>query len=190
MRSKLFLDFDNVIVQSTKAFCSVYNEIYRYCDEFKQADWRKVNKWNFTDQCPLVKNVEDIFADKRFFDRLDFVDKNMKNTLIQLNDIFEIIIVSIGTYFNIALKSIWTHNNLSFIKDSIFIINKGCKMDKSIVKMNEDDILVDDHQDNLFTSSAGTKICFADLGRKEWNKKWDGLIVSNSIELLELLNNE
>lgn len=183
----LFLDIDNTITQSTKAFCSLYNDIYKYHKDFKQANWEKVNKWDFTDECPLCENVELMFADKRFFNRLNFIDKNMKETLFNLDKKYNITLVSIGTYGNIALKSIWVAQNIPFIKNSIFIINKGCKMDKSIIKMTEDDILIDDHQDNLFSSSAGTKICFADLGKKEWNEKWDGLFVNNSLDLLKII---
>lgn len=188
MKRKLYLDFDQTICNSIKSFCSVYSDIYKYHKDFKQPNWRKVNKWNFSDEAPLVENVEDIFADKRFFNRLEFIDENMKEVLYELNKIFDITIVSIGTYKNISLKSLWIAKHLDFIQNSIFIVNKGCKMDKSIIKMNKDDIIVDDHQNNLFTSSAGTKICFADCGIKEWNEKWDGLRVQNSLELFNLIS--
>lgn len=183
---KLFVDVDGTLTNSIEAFCYTYNHIYQYHNNFKPANWIKVNKWDFSDQCPLLKNAEDvenIFSSKIFFKRLQFMP-NAKEVLYELNKKYEIIIVSIGTPLNVARKSIWLYQHLGFVKDVILITNKGTKMDKSCIDM-KDGILIDDHIHNLISSNAKTKICF---GKEyEWNKDFQGIRAKNWLEVKEML---
>lgn len=176
-KTKLFLDFDNCIVNATQKFCSCYNRIYRYYKDFIPAIWQDVDQWNFSDQCPLIDNVEEIFKSRMFFDDLTFINENTYEVLRELNNKYHIIIVSIGTYGNIALKSLWIDEYLPFIKDSILLVNSGSKMNKELVDMGirndqQHPIFIDDVVSNLNSSNAKYKICFGDI--HQWNKNWDG----------------
>lgn len=182
---KIFLDFDGTIVNSVKSFCDVYNWGYSNNPNFKKADWAKVNKWNFSDECPLAKdNIEDIFASDAFFLHLDLMNENTLEVISRLKEKFDIIVCSIGTPGNISRKVGWIENILD-IKDMVMLSKEKADMGKSIVDMSGA-ILVDDHQDNLITSNADIKICFGET--KEWNKCWKGLRVKDWTELEELLN--
>lgn len=169
-KQKIFLDFDNVIVNSTLKFCSCYNRIYRYHQNFVPAQWQEVNQWNFNDECPLVTDVEEIFRSTMFFDHLPFINDNTYEVLKELNEKYHIIIASIGTYGNISLKSQWVGEYLPFIKDSIFLVNNGSKMNKSLINM-KDSIFIDDVVSNLNSSNAKYKIVFGDV--HSWNEDWN-----------------
>jgi hypothetical protein len=190
IKSKLFCDIDNTIINSTKKFVSIYNQIYKYNSNFIRANWKLVNVWDFKDQCPLVENVEDIFRMKRFFTNLSFINDNTYEVLWELNKKYQIIIVSIGTSGNIALKTAWINEHLPFIKDSIFLVNNGTKMNKDLVNMSgKGNVFLDDVVSNLNSVSDPDnnlrKIAFGDI--YSWNIEWDGERVLNWTEVAELL---
>jgi len=177
MKDKIFLDFDNCIVNSTQKFCSCYNEIYKLHPDFIPAIWQNTDRWDFQDTCPLVTNVEEIFKMKMFFEDLPFINDNTYKVLKRLNEKYHIIIVSIGTFENIALKSRWIGEYLKFIKDSIFLVNSGSKMNKELIDMSlrhdeHHPIFIDDVVANLNSSNAQRKIAFGDI--HSWNKEWTG----------------
>lgn len=179
---RIFLDFDGVIVDSVKSYCSVYNYFFK-----ANADYTKVNKWDLSDEClKAVKYVEDIFASKEFFDYLELMDEYTKDVLDQLKEKYEIIICSIGTPMNISRKSKWIEDYLG-IKDMILLSKSDLVIDKSIIDMGNS-IIIDDNSNNLFSSNADIKICFGEV--KEWNENWDGLRAKNWKELGELLINK
>jgi len=185
-KKKLFVDMDSTITDSIKSYCTVYNSIYNYKEGFKNAVAERVNQWDLKDECPLVENPEHIFSSRLFFTELEFMP-NAYEVLERLSTQYELIICSIGTYDNISLKSIWIQRNLPFIKNSILIVNDGCKMDKSVIRMS-DSIFLDDHANNLFTSNAEFKILFG----KEypWNTEWlkqGGRRIKTWLELEPLL---
>ncbi len=183
-KERLFLDFDGTIVDSIKAFCDTYNFYYEKIDGFKPADWSKVKQYNFKDQCPLVTDVQDIFSNIYFFDKLEFINCNTFEIIKELNKEFEIHIVTIGTINNIAQKSIWIKKNLPFIKHCEFLFNNGCKMDKSIVDM-KDSIFIDDVLSNLESSNAKYKIIFGD--EYEWNRDSEHIRCFNWSDVKALL---
>lgn len=170
-KTKLYLDFDNTIINATQKFCSIYNRTYRYHPDFIPAKWECVDRWDFKDEAPLVTNVEDIFKSRMFFEDLPFINDNTYEVLKELNEKYHIIIASIGTYGNISLKSQWIGEYLPFIKDSIFLVNGGSKMDKSLIDMNNS-IFIDDVVSNLNSSNAKHKIAFGDV--HSWNENWTG----------------
>jgi 5'(3')-deoxyribonucleotidase len=171
---KLFLDFDGTITDSIKAYCDVYNKVYNQKEGYKKADHKLVKRYDLKDECALINHQEEIFSTKNYFDELEFFP-GAYETLLKLNDKFELIICSIGTLTNISYKSLWIKSNLPFINNTILISTKllpgGIKTDKSAIKMNGG-VFIDDHQENLFSSDADLKICF---GREyEWNSRWKG----------------
>ena len=181
---KLYLDFDNTLVDSISAFCKVYSYKYRLHKDFIEPVPSLVKQWNFKDQCPLLQEeeVQDIFSSNDLFEYLKPIE-DVKRVLLELQfKEFQLIVVSIGTYENISLKSTYISENFPFINDSILIVNGDGNMDKSIIK---DGFLIDDNENNLFTSKAEIKICY---GRQaEWNQNWKGLRCENWLEIKKLL---
>ena len=157
-----------------KSFCHVYHILHKHKPNYIEPQWDLVNEWNLRDQCGLLegsREVEYIFGQSKFFDILEFINYNTYGVLQKLNEKYQIIITSIGTYNNISLKSQWIQNNLPFIKDSIFLVNTGSKMSKQDVDMRGS-IFIDDVESNLSSSSATRLICYGDI--KSWNKDWRG----------------
>jgi len=183
-KTKLFIDVDGTIIDSIKAFCDTYNELFKNHPNFKKAQWWEVETWNFSDQCPLVHNVEDIFANELFFKYAEFINGNTKETIEKLCYKYEVVICSIGTLQNIAYKSLWLKENLPCVKEYVFLVNDGCNMDKSIIDMNNS-IFIDDVKSNLDSSNAKLKICFGD--EYEWNKEWQGIRCCNWTDIYKLL---
>ena len=166
-KRKLFIDFDSTIVDSISAFCDSYNKLYRDHPRFIPATPCKVEKWNFKDQCPLVEDTAKIFASELFFRNVDFINGNTKEIIEQLCEKYDVILITIGSLQNIALKSMWLYDYLPCIKEHIFLVNNGCKMDKGIVDMEGDTIFIDDVDSNLKSTNAKHKIIFGDI--YDWN---------------------
>lgn len=177
---KLFLDFDEVLCDSIPCFVEVYNERYN-----ENVDHTKLKQYNFKDICPLLKGgeVQDIFGCDRFWELLK-PKEDCLNVLNRKVDKFEYILVSIGNPRNLYMKSKYVVKNFPVIEQMILITNKHNKMNKELIKM--DGIFIDDHIDNLNSSSADVKICFRDKVY-DWNKDWTGLTVKSWKELDILL---
>jgi len=167
------MDFDNTITNSTKSFINCYNLFYNFEPDFIPAQWEKVNAWDFTDQCTLIKSedeVERIFGLTTFFANLEFMDKNTYEVLEKLNKKYEMYLISIGTADNISNKTLFVKRNLPFVQNSIFLVNSN-KLGKGIINM-KDGIIVDDVEENLYSSNASEKICFGKVA--SWNSGWSG----------------
>lgn len=166
---RLFMDFDGVIVNSRKAYCDVYSQLYSDCQNYKHPNWRNVEEWDLTKLCPLSAN--DLFGHDLFFYDLEFIG-GAKTHLKSLASQFDITICTIGTYDNISRKSNWIQHRLPFLTSSIFINpNHDYRAGKSVIDM-KDSIFVDDVSLNLEGSNAKVKICFGDVF--SWNEDWKG----------------
>lgn len=165
---KIFCDFDGVIMNSCLIVTEILNERFK-----TNISWKDVKKYDFTDMFPSItkEEIKNIFDSKEFFDKaklnifpqaIDIINKLCKD--------FEVIILSIGTSLNIQRKIEFLNNMFPNIKNHIMIVKQDCIMDKSIIKMNEQDIIIDDVVSNLISSTAGTKILFSFYNIKtEWN---------------------
>lgn len=180
----LYIDFDNTIVNATKRICEMYNQDFNNHVKFKESKWYLVDKYDFSDQCPLLskKTLMKYFDEKRFFIGLEFME-NAEEIIIKLSKIFNVFIISLGNTNNLRLKKQWIHNNLPDIKEFI-----GCNFnaveDKRHIDMSND-ILVDDCSNNLITSNAALKILYGDL--YDWNKDWNGIRKWNWYEIYDFL---
>ena len=194
-RPKLFLDFDNTIVDTIAAVVSLYNEDYVNHDGFVQIDPSEVTSWEFT-ECNLAtyEEIDRYFGDKRFFQRVKLYP-SAGQVLRSLSHRYDITIVSHGYASNLSLKEEW-------VKDKLFkeIFDNSCNAefigvdwethnDKSHVDMSNS-IFVDDSIRNLETSSAKYKILYGEY--MDWNntniefircKNW--LDLNNQICLIE-----
>ena len=190
-KAKLFLDFDGTLTDSISAFCKVYHDWYGNYKDYKTPIPEEVRRWDLTDQCPLAKNnTENIFSSEEFFYYL----KPFPNTvevLQRLKEKYQLIIVTIGSYNNIANKCNFIQDTFPFVDDFIGIVNKGSVMNKSCINMKGTDdspnIFIDDNSDNLLSvqSSNLIRYCYGDK-RTEWNSKWldmNGRQLRNWIEV-------
>ena len=171
MMIKLFLDIDGVIINSIKAYCHAYNELYKNEKGFIEAIWWKTELWNIQDQCTLIDNTDVIFSNDKFFEYAEFMNDNTYQVIQLLSKKYDIILCSIGTYKNIHLKSLWIEQHLPFINKSVLLVNNKDKIGKSIINM-QDSIFIDDVAFNLETCNAKYKIIFGD--EYNWNKNYSG----------------
>ena len=188
-KTKLYLDCDNTLTNSTRAFCETYNIIYRYHKNFVPAQWELVQKWNFEDQCGCLNDSADvleIFEDPILFQFLKLINTNTYEVIRELNEKYQIIIASIGTPKNLSLKSLYLKETLPFIKDYILLYNDGCKMNKEIIQMNySDSIFIDDVTTNLDSSNAINKFIFGHLypwsETNNYHRLWNWTDIANEL---------
>jgi 5'(3')-deoxyribonucleotidase len=166
---RIFMDFDGVIVNSRKAYCDTYSQLYAGCEHYVHPNWRNVEEWDLSKLCPLSR--EDLFGHDLFFYDLEFMG-GAKQHLESLSRKFDISICSIGTYDNITHKSNWIKHKLPFMTSAIFINpNHDYRAGKSVINM-KDSIFIDDVSLNLDSSNAEIKICYGDVF--SWNNDWEG----------------
>lgn len=82
---------------------------------------------------------------------------------------------------NVAKKSQWIKKNLKH--ESIILLATDNNI-MSIIDMSGG-IIVDDHENNLFTSNTDIKVNFG--LKREWNQNWNGLACLSWQELENLL---
>lgn len=171
---KIFCDFDNTIVNTIATITSLYNEDFKFYDEFLPIKWWEVNSWEFKEcNCCTREYINTYFNQPRFFDKLTYMDW-VKETLEELKNEYEIIIVSMGDTPNLKLKKLWIKENLPYCK---FVgVNFKDGNDKSSIDMSEG-ILLDDSSKNLSTSNALINVCFGDVC--SWNEDWNGIRCNN-----------
>ena len=171
-KTKLFLDFDNTIVDTIAAVVSLYNEDYSSHDGFIPINPKVVTSWEFK-ECNLATygEIDKYFGDERFFQRIKLYP-GARQALRSLSHMYNIAIVSHGYAKNLKLKEKW-------VKDKLFkeIFDSSCNAefigvdwkeysDKSHVDMS-DSIFVDDSIKNLKTSNAKYKILYGEY--MDWN---------------------
>lgn len=176
---KIFLDFDGTLVNSVKSIVELYNK-----KTDSNADWTKVRNWDFSDQCPGIgPMIKDFFASDEFYENLEFYDENTIRVLNLLKEEYEVIICTIGCWLNVSKKVVWIKDNAEH--ENVILIGKDDNvMDKSIIDMSGG-IIIDDHEDNLFSSNADIKISFGT--RAKWNENWDGKVCLDWLELEKFL---
>lgn len=183
-KQHLILDFDSTIADSVKAFCDIYNSIYFKHPDFKEANHLNVNKWNLTDECPLLNgDVLPIFELDSFFSALELFP-DAKEVIEELSEDYNLSICTIGTPLNLAKKTIYIANNLPIVKNQILVSKDNSFVGKSMVNMYGA-IFMDDVSENLFSSNASTKIAYG--VKKPWNEDWKGFWVNNWAEARTIL---
>lgn len=168
-KPKLYIDFDNTIVNSVKSLVACYNQDFLYYDEYKEVRWVDVNSYDLKEcNCATKEQILEYFNQYRFFLYLDCM-KDAKEILDELKDYYDIYIVTLGTSANLKGKKIWLKRNIPYA--TLIDINMGKYQDKSHLDLS-DGILIDDVPEYLETSNARIKVCF---GCYSWNKEWNGL---------------
>jgi 5'(3')-deoxyribonucleotidase len=181
-KHKLFCDFDGVIVNTIATIVSLYNEDFKYYNDFVPVKWWEINTWAFNEcNCATQEYINTYFNQQRFFDKLTYMDW-AKETLDILRKEYDITIVSSGYSPNLKAKEIWVKEDLPYCD---FIgVNLKEHIDKSHIDMS-DGIFIDDSASNLATSNALINICFGDI--YPWNESWNGLRCKNWTDIKRFL---
>lgn len=182
IKTKLYLDFDGVIVDTVAAIVSCYNEDYRYYKKFREINPSEIDTYGFTELELASKHyVDHLFNRPRLFERLQFMD-NAEEALNILKDKYEIGIVSLGYNPNLVAKQIWVKEHMPYVKpENIHLVNMKKHHDKSHLDLS-DGIFLDDSSQILQNTNAKRKYLFGDI--YSWNKDWSGDRLHNWYEVL------
>lgn len=166
-----FLDFDCTLVKSLDESVKILNSIHN-----KNLKPQDIKTWNFKeyDKDLTDEQIEEIFADERFFDELKFYDGAKEFVLRHENNT---IIVTKGTDKNLYLKKKW-------LKDkgiNVPVIGLPIEVSKSFINMGKNTIFIDDSTNNLLSSNAEYKVQFREFGETDWNKDWKGSVMKSWI---------
>lgn len=176
---KLILDFDNTIVDTTRAMIKAMNPYIKDVD--KKVDENALSYcWSFADIFPEthLRYVDILFNSKQLFDNMQLFP-NVYNTLKDLhNKGVQIYICTIGSYKNIKLKLDYLHEHLPFV-DVIPIAQNNILMDKAIINM-VNAVFLDDNCNCLNSSNADIKILYKhDNFTTEKNRVWNGFVATS-----------
>lgn len=195
MKKDLYLDFDSTIVNSDEAICRIYNETYNTYPDFVEAAWDKHQDWAYKHICPLihkheknpVETIQNYYGSKKFFDYLKFYD-HAREVIQALTEEYKVIICTSAFPKNASKKVLWIEEHLPEVDEIIIIIDKsGSGYGKGRVPMMENDaIFIDDHPKNLHSTNASRKYLFK-FKDTNYNQDWDGKIVSNWLEVKNML---
>ncbi len=156
---KIFIDFDNTLVNSNKSFISILNKKYSLN---KTED--DLKDYNYQSIYPITqKEKKQIFESKEFFNNLTF-KTDVLEFINKFRKTCEIVICSVGTEENIQKKSDFLHNYLPEISFFGLIDAK----DKSAIDMQRC-IHIDDNPTNLNTNAA-LKILYKDFYNYHWQE--------------------
>ena len=165
-----YIDFDGTLTKSLDESVKLLNEIHN--KNFKPED---IKTWNFKeyDEDLTDEQIEQIFADERFFDDLKFYD-GAKEFLLSHAD--KTIIVTKGTNKNIYLKKQWLEKQ----GIDVPVIGLPIEVSKSLINM-DNGIFIDDSTYNLEESNALIRIQFREFDDRYWNKDWEGMVMKSWI---------
>ena len=168
MKINLFIDFDNTIVNTTKAVVEVYNEKFN-----ANINYLDIENYNLT---PYIKNIDEkerskLFCEKEMYSKL----KPYEGVFDVLNKLKESNLFNIYLVTNCAPKSIpykvkWLEENNfdQLFSGKIYLDITGCQgYNKSIINM-ENSILIDDHRENHLSSNAKYKLSFKYNDKQNW----------------------
>lgn len=169
---QLFIDFDEVMVNSIDSVLLILNK--RYSANYSYRDCRR---WDFTDLFSEItkEEITECFESDEFWEALTFKD-SLLNFLNELRVFYNIVIVSRGTKLNLEKKEKWLKEHLDVPYKFVPVRENESK---GIIDM-DGGVQIDDNQFNLAETNATYKIlfwggdCFTD-----WNDRWDGVVMDS-----------
>lgn len=176
---KVYLDFDNTLVDSNNAMIYLLNQEYG-----TDRKYEELKRYDFKDLFPKLtdEHCEELFGGWRLFGLLDFFE-SCYETLDYFKKRCEYSLVTYGSKENLFCKEFWCKKHLPFIKNYYLLEFKedNCGYDKSMIDMS-DGIFVDDHIEYLRSSNAKVKILFRNNHDGDWNEinNLDDVYVVNS----------
>lgn len=177
-KRQLFLDFDGVIVNTVETICNLYNQDFKYFENFKMVNWENVISYTFREcNCANSDYICEYFNQPRFFSQVKFMPL-AEQIIREASNYYDITIVSMGEHPNLEGKKIWIARHLPAVDFIGVDLNKYS--DKSHIDMRGA-TFIDDCAGYLNTSNADTKYCFGKVA--EWNRTWTGERLKNWIEV-------
>ncbi len=186
----IYIDFDNVIVNTTKAVVDVYNETFKEVDGFVPGDYTKVKSWGFTDQCPLMHKqyVYEIFSMNMFWDNVEMFPDALES-INRLREEYNVTIVTKGDLDNAIKKMAYIKQQFGEINTLMISGNyKDYYTGKEMINM-KDGFFLDDLSENLFSQDGDVTCILVDINKadSEYNKDWDGLVIHSWKSLFPIL---
>ena len=162
---KIFIDFDNTIVNTTHAFVCWYNIVYR--DSVESDD---IIDYSFNPQIKLLqKEITNAFTTELLYKYM-YPYPGMYEALSRLKSIgCELYLITNCSDKSVVRKIEWLENN-EYIKDLFsgkIFLSVGKAFDKSCIDMS-DAVLIDDHRENHLKSNAKYKYAFKDHPNRTW----------------------
>lgn len=166
---KLFIDADDTILESSKAFINIIN---RQNNINPPKTYDELRDWKYRSLFPYMtdEKVIEIYDSEEFFNTVKINSDFEKFYLEHEND-FEFYIVTKGHKSNIEHKQKYFEKHLPKAKviGCRFNTNKNENYDKSHVDMNYG-IQIDDRTDCLMGTNANIKILFKNNREFYWNR--------------------
>ena len=187
MKTKIFLDCDDTILESSKCVINILNKKYnlhKTIEDLKDFNYRsiygQINR----------EEVFDIFESEEFWENVE-INELFKENIEALKDDFEIVFVSCGTDKNLDKKSQYLKKYFDFEFIGKRISVEKVDLKKDYIDMNNA-IQIDDNPKSLKDTNAAIKI-FLQNGRDVKGNdapiNEDNLyVVQNWNEILEILN--
>ncbi len=173
-RKMLYVDYDGVIYDTITALAELYNEDFKYYEDFQPASVSNLHKYDMSDMCPLATHEQIIhyFSTAHLYNNYHarLLNSNIVNALTKMG--YTLTCVTIGTIANLRIKQQWL-NQLSL--QNLVGFNENTE-DKSEFDMS-DGILIDDSWKNLVTSNAKYKIHFGTT--KDWDKEFEAMAITD-----------
>lgn len=164
-KRKLYLDFDNTIVNATKKIVELYDKDFWKYKNYTPTHWTNINTYSFDELILINKSIIlDYFDDHRFFINLEY-NENAKEILDELKDEYEINICSIGRKMNLYYKEQWIKKNLPYANFTGVDLIEG---NKGNIDMSGG-ITLDDNIDMLNSSNADIKVIYGDFSWSDNN---------------------
>jgi 5'(3')-deoxyribonucleotidase len=154
----IIIDFDNTIVNLSKAFCETYNQMYSTHKDFKYVDWHDVQEYDIGLYCPLENNKWNIMDNPRLYSNLEFINYNTKLIVDELCKRYNIVICTLIHNRNVGIKAEWIIKHLPFVKEVMYLHQQ----DKSMVNMSGC-AFIDDKPSNLDNCNAESKFIFGEV---------------------------
>ena len=166
----LYLDVDEVVLDSVEAMCKMLNKLFD-----KNLTAKDIHTWNFEEYGELSTDfIESMFDLPLFFETVRFNPSIFPLLTKALYKGYKIVFVTKGGERNRKMKEQFIHDYLGgFLDYEYEFIGMDINTSKSTVDMS-DGIFIDDNESNLFESNAKRKILCVNNPNSDWNSKWSG----------------
>lgn len=175
---RVFIDFDDTIVNSTETFVKVYNELYN-----KNVNEKSIIYHGFKPQINLTREeIAYIFSSDKFTKYLQPIYGVYKALSELKKNGFELYLITNCSDKSVIQKSIWfeKHKQYSNLFCGKIFLSLNKPYDKSIIDM-KNSVLIDDHKENHKLSNAYIKVAYNYYPEREWcPTEKDGVCVFNS----------
>ncbi len=170
---KLFIDFDNTIVDTTEAFCKYFNDVYMEDYKLEGIKGQWVKEYDFSDVVSISEEeLIKAFKSGRLFSYLrpyPYVRYALET--LKKSGYFQIYLVSNCSAESAIRKLRWLDEfDLAQYFDGTIMLNINQAYNKSLIDM-ADSILIDDHHLNHSNSNAKWKFCYTGPTDRNWHPK-------------------